>query len=152
MSDVSEVRPGDVPPPAGVDGESGFPAGYTRALHYVLTGEHEIHTVAGVVLRFFLAEEVRPGETAAWRPVSDREFQLAYENSLFDMDAALRNEIRPNARHVQRAVDDLAGTGGYLWSDGGAEVGVMTANGKSPEECGLDLAEVWENAGLEGGA
>ncbi|MFT2018734.1 hypothetical protein ACMA1D_23250 [Streptomyces sp. 796.1] len=119
----------------------------------MLTGEHEIHTAAGIVLRFFIADRVRPGAGGgAWRPVSDREFQLAYENSLFDMEAARRNEIRPNARHVQLALDTLVGTGGYFWSDGRAEAGVMTVNGKTPDECGFDVAEAWENAGCGGDA
>ncbi|MFE6778536.1 hypothetical protein [Streptomyces sp. NPDC057702] len=149
MSDARGARVGGVS--AGVDGESGFRPGYARALRYVLTGEHEIHTVAGVVLRFFLADPVRVAADGGWRPVSDREFQLAYENSLFDMDAARRNEIRPNARHVQLTLDAVAGPGGYFWSDGQAEAGVMTANGKTPAECGFRMPEAWGRTSGGGG-
>ncbi|WP_217146625.1 MULTISPECIES: hypothetical protein [Streptomyces] len=148
MSDATE--PDDVP--LARDGESGFSAGYTRALRYVLTGEHEIHTVAGVVLRFFLAECGRNGLGGGWRAVSDREFQCAYENSLFDMEAAKKNEIRPNARHVQLTLDSLAGAGAYFWSDGYEAAGVMTANGKTPEECGFRVPEAPGQSGRGGDA
>ncbi|WEV25815.1 hypothetical protein OYE22_11865 [Streptomyces sp. 71268] len=148
MSDATE--PVDVPP--GADGESGLSAGYTRALRYVLTGEHEIHTVAGVVLRFFLADGGRNGLEDGWRAVTDREFQFAYENSLFDMEAAKRKEIRPNTRYVQLTLDALAGAGAYFWSDGYGAAGVMTANGKTPEECGFRVPEARGRSGRGGGA
>ncbi|MFI2029902.1 hypothetical protein [Streptomyces buecherae] len=104
----------------------------------VLTGQHTVRTVSGAVLRFFLADASRPESGAArWKPVADIEFQLAYEASLFAREPNGTAALRPNTQRVQLALDALAGPGSFFWSDGGAEAGVMTTNGKTPDACGL---------------
>ncbi len=116
-------------------------------LHRVLTGRHEVTTVSGAVLRFFLAEARLSDATCVSEPVCDWDFQHAYEESLFDREAMERGDLRANSDHIQVALDALAGPGSYFWSDGGAKAGVMTTNGKTPEDCGLGLAEVREGRG-----
>ncbi|QKW50003.1 hypothetical protein [Streptomyces buecherae] len=117
----------------------------------VLTGQHTVRTVSGAVLRFFLADALSLDPAAArWKPVTDVEFQLAYEASLFAKDPDGSAALRPNTRRVQLTLDALAGPGGFFWSDGGAEAGVMTTNGKTPDACGLAPATVPAHA--SGGA
>ncbi|GAA4685698.1 hypothetical protein [Streptomyces youssoufiensis] len=109
----------------------------------VLTGQHTVRTVSGAVLRFFLADALPLDPAAArWKPVADVEFQLAYEASLFTRDPNGTAALRPNTQRVQLALDALAGPGSFFWSDGGAEAGVMTTNGKTPDACGLVPAAV----------
>ncbi|GAA4662343.1 hypothetical protein [Streptomyces youssoufiensis] len=119
-------------------------------VHTVLTGEHEVRTSEGAVLRFFLARGPLADPGTAWERATDAEFQHAYELALFDprgLDAQL---LLPNPRRVQLALDALAGTGSFFWSDGADVSGVLTTNGKAPEECGLDLAAL--QAGTTGDA
>ncbi|MFF5716721.1 hypothetical protein [Streptomyces buecherae] len=106
----------------------------------MLTGQHTVRTALGCVLRFFLADA---GCDAGprWRPVSDCAFQHAYELSLFDPAGLAAGDLRPNAHRVQLALDALTGPGSFLWSDGADAAGVMTTNGKAPEDCGLGVEE-----------
>ncbi|MFE6778343.1 hypothetical protein [Streptomyces sp. NPDC057702] len=113
----------------------------------VLTGEHAVRTVRGCVLRFFLAGPGAAGPDAGWVPVTDRDFQYAYELSLFDPGGLDRGDLRPNARRARLALDALAGAGAFFWSDGADTAGVMTTDGRAPEECGLDLAALRRSAG-----
>ncbi|MFD4998890.1 hypothetical protein [Streptomyces buecherae] len=73
--------------------------------------------------------------------MSDCAFQHAYEVSLFDPIGLDSGELRPNARSVRLALDALTGPGSFLWSDGADAAGVMTTNGKAPEDCGLNVGE-----------
>ncbi|MFE6777137.1 hypothetical protein [Streptomyces sp. NPDC057702] len=116
-------------------------------LRYVLTGHHEVRTASGAVLRFFLADVDLSDPACVWRPALDWDFQHAYENSLFDREAMERGDLRANSRHVQVALDALAGPGGYFWSDGEAHSGVMTTNGQTPDACGLGLRRLWDDHG-----
>ncbi|MFD4994822.1 hypothetical protein [Streptomyces buecherae] len=117
----------------------------------VLTGQHTVRTVSGAVLRFFLADAVPLDPAAArWKPVADVEFQLAYEASLFAKESNGSAALRPNTQRVQLTLDALAGPGSFFWSDGDAEAGVMTTNGKTPDACGLAPAAVPAHA--SGGA
>ncbi|MBB5936287.1 hypothetical protein [Streptomyces zagrosensis] len=104
----------------------------------VLTGQHTVRTVQGAVLRFFLANAGRAETADAWEPVSDIDFQHAYENALFDPKALASDELRTNPHRIQLPLDALAGTGGFFWADGADAAGVMTTNGKTPSDCGLD--------------
>ncbi|MBB5934318.1 hypothetical protein [Streptomyces zagrosensis] len=109
-----------------------------RAL--VLTGHHTVHTANGPVLRFFLAGADLSGTAWGWVPVTDAVFQHAYEEALFDPRASEPGEVRSNVYRVQLPLDALAGHGGFFWSDGAQVAGVMTTNGKAPEQCGLGPA------------
>ncbi|MFE6778597.1 hypothetical protein [Streptomyces sp. NPDC057702] len=108
----------------------------------VLTGEHTVRTVSGGVLRFFLADAWWDDPGCEWTPATDVEFQLAYEMSLFDQALVGRGRLGPNAGRVQVGLDALAGAGSFFWSDGDGDAGIMTTNGKAPEDCGLGLADV----------
>ncbi|MBB5933639.1 hypothetical protein [Streptomyces zagrosensis] len=113
-----------------------------RAL--VLTGHHTVRTADGTVLRFFLGRARAQAHanlshpTCGWEPVADFEFQHAYENALFDPQGLKSGELRANAHRIQLPLDALAGAGGFFWSDGADEAGIMTTNGNTPGECGLD--------------
>ncbi|QKW50234.1 hypothetical protein [Streptomyces buecherae] len=106
----------------------------------MLTGQHTVRTALGCVLRFFLADTGRDAG-GGWRPVSDCAFQHAYELSLFDPAGLAAGDLRPNAHRVQLALDAPTGPGSFLWSDGADAAGVMTTNGKAPEDCGLGVEE-----------
>ncbi|MBB5938212.1 hypothetical protein [Streptomyces zagrosensis] len=114
-------------------------------LRRVLTGRHEVITVSGIVLRFFLADAELSDPDCGWEPACDWDFQRAYENALFDPEAMERGDLRTNTSRIQFALDALAGPGSYFWSDGGAKAGIMTTNGKTPEDCGLGLATARKN-------
>ncbi|MER0241951.1 hypothetical protein AAHZ94_07920 [Streptomyces sp. HSW2009] len=116
----------------------------------MLTGEHAVRAVCGVVLRFFLTRAWRDEPTCEWADATDIEFQLAYEEALFDRDARGATVLRPNPRRVQLALDAFAGPGSFFWCDGGDGAGVMTTNGKAPDDCGLTPAAV--RTSLAGGA
>ncbi|WEV25714.1 hypothetical protein OYE22_11260 [Streptomyces sp. 71268] len=87
-------------------------------LHRVLTGRHEVTTVSGAVLRFFIAEAKLSDATCVWEAVCDWDFQHAYEESLFDREAMERGDLRANSDHIQVALDALAGPGSYFWRTG----------------------------------
>ncbi|MBB5939888.1 hypothetical protein [Streptomyces zagrosensis] len=114
-----------------------------RAL--VLTGQHTVRTTDGTVLRFFLASAAARAEADAgpsdpacgWEHATDFEFQRAYEDAQFDPQALASGELRPNVHRRQLPLDALAGPGGFFWSDGADEAGIMTTNGLAPGECGL---------------
>ncbi|MFT2017418.1 hypothetical protein ACMA1D_16500 [Streptomyces sp. 796.1] len=121
---------------------------------HVLTGQHAVQLAEGTVLRFFLAQGDEAGGAGEWGAVSDAEFQYAYEMALFDPAGIAVGELRPNARRVQVPLDAVVGVGGFFWSDGGAgdggaggSAGVMTTNGKTPQDCGLRLTEFLARAG-----
>ncbi|MEU3958285.1 hypothetical protein AB0F42_00325 [Streptomyces buecherae] len=118
----------------------------------VLTGEHEVRTSEGVVLRFFLARGPLAGPDTAWEQVTEAEFQHAYELALFDPQGLDAQLLLPNPHRMQLALDALMGPGSFFWSDGAAVSGVLTTNGKAPEECGLGLAALQANAGASGDA
>ncbi|MFE6777253.1 hypothetical protein [Streptomyces sp. NPDC057702] len=105
----------------------------------VLTGEHEVRTAQGVVLRFFLANGPLAAPGARWMRASDVEFQYAYEVAQFDPRAHAEHTVRRNPGWFQVGLDALVGAGGFFWSDGAGVSGVLTTNGKAPGECGLDL-------------
>ncbi|MBB5936195.1 hypothetical protein [Streptomyces zagrosensis] len=133
------------------------------ARHLTLTGQHAVRLSNGATLRFFLADasthaEVGTGTgtstststnasdpVCGWEQVTDIEFQLAYETALFDPDELEHGNLRPNPHRVQLTLDALAGPGAFCWLDGADKAGLMTNNGKTPEECGLDLAEIRRN-------
>ncbi|WEV26392.1 hypothetical protein OYE22_15190 [Streptomyces sp. 71268] len=119
-------------------------------VHAVLTGDHEVRTSEGAVLRFFLARGPPAEPDTAWERATDAEFQHAYELSLCDPRGLDTQFLLPNPRRVQVTLDALAGTGSFFWSDGADVAGVLTTNGKAPEECGLDLAAL--QAGTTGDA
>ncbi|MER0243318.1 hypothetical protein AAHZ94_15075 [Streptomyces sp. HSW2009] len=115
---------------------------------HVLTGQHAVQLAEGTVLRFFLARGDEVGGPGEWGAVTDAEFQYAYEIALFDPAGIAVGELRPNARRVHVPLDSVVGVGGFLWADGAADAGgsggsagVMTTNGKTPQDCGLLLAE-----------
>ncbi|MFE6776413.1 hypothetical protein [Streptomyces sp. NPDC057702] len=116
----------------------------------VLTGEHEVRTAQGVVLRFFLADGPLAAPGARWMRASDVEFQYAYELAQFDEGERAGDGVRPNPDWFQVALDALVGAGGFFWSDGAAASGVLTTNGKAPEECGLNLGALRARAGVSG--
>ncbi|MBB5937915.1 hypothetical protein [Streptomyces zagrosensis] len=142
---------------------SGRPVISTGKRSLVLTGQHTVRTVQGTVLRFFLADTgsasnastdastdtatdadtSRSEPACRWKPATDIDFQHAYENALFDPKALADGELRSNTHRIQLPLDALAGAGGFFWSDGADGAGIMTTNGASPSECGLDhLADI----------
>lgn len=106
----------------------------------ILTGQHTVRPVEGGVLRFFLADGPLSDTRTQWAPVTDVEFQHAYELAQFDPAGLKAGTLRANPHRMQLALDALIGTGGFFWSDGFQMAGVMTANGKAPQDCGLELA------------
>lgn len=112
----------------------------------VLTGQHTVRTVAGVVLRFFLADARLSDPTCGWEAVTDAEFQYAYEASLFDRESPDQgrpgSNPRANPDRVQVTLDALAGPGSFCWLDGCVDAGIMTTNGKAPVDCGLGPTDV----------
>ncbi len=135
-------RPRDVPLAAGRrPPRRERPASRAR----VLTGQHTVRTVAGVVLRFFLADARLSDPACGWEAVTDAEFQYAYEAVLFDREPPDRGEPgphHPNPERVQVTLDALAGPGSFCWVDGCVDAGIMTTNGKAPADCGLGLTDV----------
>ncbi|MBB5940140.1 hypothetical protein [Streptomyces zagrosensis] len=128
--------------------ESGRAARGVGKRSLVLTGQHTVRTVQGTVLRFFLADAAPSDLAIGWKPVADIEFQHAYENALFDPRGLESGELRANTHRIQLALDAIAGPGGFFWSDGARTAGVMTTNGMTPEECGLDyLADMPKDMG-----
>ncbi|MBB5934665.1 hypothetical protein [Streptomyces zagrosensis] len=91
--------------------------------HLIFEGTHRV-VVRGVALRFFRWTD------DAWAPVTDTEFQQAYEIALFDPQALAKDVLRPNARRVERAT-----TEGWFWWDGGHSAGLCTFDDRSPAEC-----------------
>ncbi|MFF5719793.1 hypothetical protein [Streptomyces buecherae] len=108
----------------------------------VLTGEHEVRTSEGAVLRFFLARGSLADAGLVWEHATDVEFQHAYELALFDPHGLDAQLLLPNPHRMQLALDALMGPGSFFWSDGADVSGVLTTNGKAPEECGFGLATV----------
>ncbi|WP_217189001.1 hypothetical protein [Streptomyces buecherae] len=110
----------------------------------VLTGQHTVRTVAGVVLRFFLDDARLSDPACGWEAVTDAEFQYAYEASLFDRKSPDQGRPgpHPNPDRVQVTLDGIAGPGSFCWVDGLADAGIMTTNGKAPVDCGLGLTDV----------
>ncbi|MBB5935233.1 hypothetical protein [Streptomyces zagrosensis] len=121
---------------------SGPPVSSPGKRSLVLTGQHTVRTVQGTVLRFFLANANantdRSDPVNGWEPATDVEFQQAYEGALFDPKALAEGELRTNPHRIQLPLDALAGAGGFFWSDGADAAGIMTTNGKTPSDCGLD--------------
>ncbi|MBB5936726.1 hypothetical protein [Streptomyces zagrosensis] len=108
----------------------------------VLTWQHTVRVADGTVLRFFLTDADPCEPAMGWKPATDIEFQHAYENALFDPKALAAGELCANTHRIQIPLDALAGTGGFFWSDGAHTAGIMTTNGKAPEDCELHLAHV----------
>ncbi|MFI2030798.1 hypothetical protein [Streptomyces buecherae] len=104
----------------------------------VFEGAHRV-IVRGVALRFFLRTD-RSSDThnandtskpdSAWAPVTDVDFQHAYELALFDPDALRVEVLCPNARRVEHTTAE-----GWLWSDGCGSMGLCTFDDRTPEEC-----------------
>ncbi|WEV26968.1 hypothetical protein OYE22_18490 [Streptomyces sp. 71268] len=132
-------RPRDVPP-----ADSSRPPRRERPASRarVLTGQHTVRTVAGVVLRFFLADARLSDPACGWEAVTDAEFQYAYEASLFDREPPDQGRPVPNPERVQVTLDALVGPGSFCWVDGCVDAGIMTTNGKAPVDCGLGLTDV----------
>lgn len=128
-----------------VDRERGLRVADSR--RHTLTGRHAVLLRSGTVLRFFLAGSKASDSVGGWTAATHTEFQHAYEISLFDSDELKRGRLRPNPRRVCLALDAQAGTGSFYWSDGSGAAGIMTANGRTPKECGLCFAETRRNSG-----
>ncbi|QKW50449.1 hypothetical protein [Streptomyces buecherae] len=100
----------------------------------VFEGTHRV-VVRGVALRFFL----RTDDT--WSPVTDTDFQHAYELALFDPDALRKDVLCPNARRVEHSTVE-----GWFWSNGRDTCGLCTFDDRSPEEC-AGMAQIAGGAG-----
>ncbi|MBC3984267.1 hypothetical protein H8N01_17260 [Streptomyces sp. AC536] len=119
-------------------------------MRLVLTGEHEVRTSEGAVLRFFLARGPLANPDTVWERATDAEFQHAYELALFDPQGLDAQLLLPNPHRMQLALDALMGPGSFFWSDGADVSGVLTTNGKAPEECGFGLATAQASARVDG--
>ncbi|MBC3990791.1 hypothetical protein H8N00_18300 [Streptomyces sp. AC563] len=116
----------------------------------VFEGAHRV-IVRGVALRFFLRTDRHSGTDnadgsgsgsgtnnaditnrpdSAWAPVTDIDFQHAYELAFFDPDALREDVLCPNARRVEHTTAE-----GWLWSDGCGSVGLCTFDDRTPDEC-----------------
>ncbi|MFF5720535.1 hypothetical protein [Streptomyces buecherae] len=90
---------------------------------HIFADTHRV-IVEGVALRFFLRTH------DAWVPVTDTDFQRAYELALFDPDALRKDVLCPNARRVECDTYE-----GWYWSDGCRSAGLCTFDDRSPGEC-----------------
>ncbi|MER0241113.1 hypothetical protein AAHZ94_03560 [Streptomyces sp. HSW2009] len=97
----------------------------------VFEGAHRV-MVRGVPLRFFLRAD------DAWSPVTDTEFQQAYELALFDPYALRKNVLCPNRRRKE-----LDTAEGWFFSDGYASCGLITFDDRNPVEC-AGMAQITE--------
>ncbi|MBB5937334.1 hypothetical protein [Streptomyces zagrosensis] len=122
----------------------------SRSAHRILTGQHTVRLGDGTALRFFLAGAAPLAPACGWQPVTDVDFQLAYEAALFEAKGLADGVLRSNANRVQLTLDTLAGPGGFYWSDGADAAGIMTTNGHTPEACGFDLTEIRRSSGGAG--
>ncbi|MFE6778246.1 hypothetical protein [Streptomyces sp. NPDC057702] len=91
--------------------------------HLVFEGAHRV-VVRGVALRFFLRTD------DVWAPVTDLDFQHAYELALFDPDALRQDVLCPNARRFECNT-----VVGWYWSDGCGSSGLCTFDDRTPDEC-----------------